>query len=73
QFTRKFAEEQADLLGCSVNLIDKPAQVAGVLNSILQDPDYFQEVGRNGLERMGETGASANIAKYIAENITRNI
>ncbi len=69
QFTRKFAEEQTDLLGCSVNLIDKPAQVADVLNSILQDPDYFQEVGRNGLERMGQSGASASIAKYIATKI----
>ena len=69
QFTRKFAEEQANLLGCSVNLIDKPAQAADVLNSILQDPDYFQESGRNGLERMGQAGASASIAKYIVDNI----
>ncbi len=69
QFTRKFAEEQADLLGCSINLIDKPAQVADVLHEILQDPDYFQEVSRNGEERMGEAGASARIAKYITENI----
>ena len=69
QFTRKFAEEQTDLLGCSINLIDKPAQVADVLNEILQDPDYFQAVVRNGIERMGQAGASANIAKYIAEKI----
>jgi uncharacterized protein (TIGR03492 family) len=69
QFTRKFAEEQADLLGCSINLIEKPAQVADVLNEILQDPDYFQEVSRNGEERMGKAGASARIAKYIAEKI----
>ena len=69
QFTRKFAEEQADLLGCSITLIDKPAQVADVLNEILQDPDYFQEVVRNGEERMGQAGSSARIAKYIAEKI----
>ncbi|MBD2176264.1 hypothetical protein H6F42_04940 [Pseudanabaena sp. FACHB-1998] len=68
QFTRKFAEEQADLLGCSINLVDKPAQIAEVLNKILQDPDYFQEVGRNGEERMGRSGASARIAKYIAKD-----
>lgn len=68
QFTRKFAEEQADLLGCSINLIDKPAQVADVLGEILQDPDYFQEVCRNGEERMGKAGASARIAKYIVEH-----
>ena len=69
QFTRKFAEEQADLLGCSINLIDKPAQVADVLHEILQDSDYFQEVVRNGEERMGQSGASERIAKYMAENI----
>ena len=69
QFTRKFAAEQADLLGCSINLIDKPAQVADALNKILQDSDYFQEVVRNGEERMGQAGASARIAKYIAEKI----
>jgi uncharacterized protein (TIGR03492 family) len=69
QFTRKFAEEQADLLGCSINLIDKPAQVADILDDILQDPDYFQAVSRNGEERMGESGASARIAKYIAEKV----
>lgn len=66
QFTRQFAEEQADLLGCSINLIDKPAQAAEVLQKILQDPDYFQEVNLNGLERMGEVGASLRIAKHIA-------
>jgi uncharacterized protein (TIGR03492 family) len=67
QFTRKFAEEQTDLLGCSINLIEKPAQVADVLNEILQDPDYFQAVSRNGEERMGQAGASARIAKYISD------
>ena len=66
QFTRQFAEEQADLLGCSINLIDKPAQAAEVLQKILQDPDYFQEVNLNGLERMGQAGASLRIAKHIA-------
>ncbi len=65
QFTRKFAEEQADLLGCSINLVDKPAQIADILGEILQDPDYFQETLRNGEERMGYAGASQNIAKHI--------
>jgi uncharacterized protein (TIGR03492 family) len=71
QFTRRFAEEQADLLGCSINLIDKPAQITEVLNQILQDPDYFQEVGRNGKERMGEPGASQRIAKHIYDLVKR--
>ena len=65
QFTRKFAEEQADLLGCSITLVDKPAQIADVLGEMLQDPDYFQETLRNGEERMGLAGGSQNIAKQI--------
>jgi uncharacterized protein (TIGR03492 family) len=69
QFTRKFAEEQADLLGCSINLVEKPAQVADVLHKILQDSDYFQEVVYNGEERMGKAGASARIAKHIFQSI----
>ncbi|MDX2256592.1 MAG: lipid-A-disaccharide synthase-related protein [Pseudanabaenaceae cyanobacterium bins.39] len=71
QFTRRFAEEQADLLGCSVNLIDKPAQVVEVLNQMLKDPDYFQEVGRNARERMGQSGASQNIAKYLHQQLNQ--
>jgi uncharacterized protein (TIGR03492 family) len=69
QFTRQFAEDQADLLGCSINLIDKPAQVAEVITKLLQDADYFQEVRLNGRERMGTAGASAKIAKYIADKL----
>lgn len=67
QFTRKFAEEQAHLLGVSVTLVDNPAQLGEVVTDLLSDPDYFQEVIENGQERMGTPGASQRIAQYLIE------
>jgi uncharacterized protein (TIGR03492 family) len=65
QFTAKFAIEQARLLGCAINLIEKPAQVTAVINDILADGDYFQQLTQNALERMGTSGASARIAQTL--------
>jgi uncharacterized protein (TIGR03492 family) len=69
QFTRQFAEDQARLLGCSINLVDRPAQIAEAITKILNDPDYFQLAVMNGEERMGVAGASERIAKYLAEKV----
>ncbi|MFN3927655.1 MAG: lipid-A-disaccharide synthase-related protein [Pseudanabaenaceae cyanobacterium] len=65
QFTKKFAIEQSRLLGCAVNLIDKPSQAAEVMQNILADGDYFQVLWRNAKERMGDSGASVRIAKML--------
>jgi len=65
QFTRGFALDQAKLLGLSVKLIDKPSQIGGVIEQMLQDPDYFQLVVENGYERMGLPGASKAIANSL--------
>ncbi|AFY70718.1 hypothetical protein Pse7367_2457 [Thalassoporum mexicanum PCC 7367] len=69
QFTAKFAREQVRLLGSSVICLEKPNQIEVVLQKILNDPDYFQEVHDNAIERMGKAGASARIAKYLAEQV----
>ncbi|CAN1210391.1 lipid-A-disaccharide synthase-related protein [Tumidithrix helvetica PCC 7403] len=69
QFTRQFAEDQARLLGYSINLVDKPSQIAEVVTKILHDPDYFQLTVRNGEQRMGVAGASERMAKYLAEKV----
>lgn len=69
QFTEKFAQEQARLLGLSVKFIDKPAQIGEELQELLSDPDYFQDAVSNGQERMGLPGASQSIAKYLVEEI----
>ncbi len=66
QFTRQFALEQSYLLGIGVNLIDKPAQTAEVIQRILKDGDYFQMLAHNARERMGSAGASRQIAQRIA-------
>jgi len=65
QFTRKFAVEQSHLLGIGVNLIDKPAQTAEVIQRILADGDYFQMLVKNAQERMGSAGASQKIAHRL--------
>jgi uncharacterized protein (TIGR03492 family) len=69
QFTAKFAREQVRLLGSAVTCLDKPNQIDAVLKKILNDPDYFQEVLDNAKERMGGSGASARIAKYLTEQV----
>ncbi len=65
QYTAAFAREQSRLLGPSLILADRPAQVGDAIAKLLQDPDYFQLVVQNGLERMGEPGASARIAGHL--------
>jgi uncharacterized protein (TIGR03492 family) len=67
QFTKKFALEQKHLLGCAINLIDKPAQTAEVLEWMLGSADYFQLLVKNAQERMGASGASAQIAQRLAK------
>lgn len=67
QFTKKFAIEQARLLGCAISLIDKPAQTAEVIRRFLSDPDYFHLLVQNAQERMGTSGASARIAQLIID------
>ena len=69
QFTAKFAKEQVRLLGSSVIYLERPNQIETVLKKILNDPDYFQEVHDNGIERMGTAGAAARIAKYLTEQV----
>lgn len=71
QFTSKFAKEQAHLLGMSAILVDRPAQIGDAVTNLLNDPDYFQEAATNGRERMGEPGASKQIAQHLAEKVLR--
>lgn len=67
QFTKKFAQEQSYLLGCAINLIEKPAQTADVLSWMLGSADYFQLLVKNAEERMGKSGASKEIARLLAK------
>ncbi len=67
QFTAQFAQDQSRLLGCSLTLIHKPAQIAQVIERIREDPDYVQLAMSNGRERMGEPGAAERIAKHLVQ------
>lgn len=74
QFTYGFAEAQMRLLGCSVTTIgqspDDPNLIAlGVpkILAILSDLDYQDCCQKNGLERIGQPGASMAIANYLLE------
>jgi uncharacterized protein (TIGR03492 family) len=67
QFTYAFAESQTRLLGCSVILVQKPQQVASAIQSLLQDPDRWQQIDENGRRRLGKSGAAARIANFLRE------
>ncbi|MFB8795987.1 MAG: lipid-A-disaccharide synthase-related protein [Microcoleus sp.] len=73
-FTYRFAEAQHRLLGNSVQVIGtKPAnndiikQAALALYRTLQDDNYLASCVKNGLERMGRSGASIKIANYLVK------
>ncbi|MFN9175229.1 MAG: lipid-A-disaccharide synthase-related protein [Synechocystis sp.] len=74
QFTYGFAEAQMRLLGCSVTTIgqspDDPNLIALAVPkilAILSDLDYQDCCQKNGLERIGQPGASMAIADYLLE------
>ena len=75
-FTYRFAEAQHRLLGNSVQVIGiKPAnyeiikQAALAVDRTLQDDRYLENCLKNGLERMGRSGGSMNIANYVVNNL----
>ncbi|QDZ39102.1 hypothetical protein FRE64_03615 [Euhalothece natronophila Z-M001] len=69
QYTPAFAEAQTRLLGASVILVKKPSQAATVLHELFSDPDRLQLIADNGKRRMGEAGASSQIAEYLVNQI----
>jgi uncharacterized protein (TIGR03492 family) len=68
QFTWAFAEAQSRLLGPSIHFVETPAQVAGTVIKLLEQPDlsFYQ---RNGLERMGQPGSAARIAQQLQSRL----
>lgn len=69
QFTAAFAEAQTRLLGPSVILARQPAEVPGLIQALLHNPDQLQIVAENGKQRMGSAGAAARIAQCLAETL----
>lgn len=65
QYNAKFAENQARLLGISLQLVNNPSQVAGKIQELLSNPDLLHSIAVNGKKRLGETGAAKRIAEFI--------
>lgn len=69
QYSAKFAQNQALLLGISLILVQKPSDVALEIRRLLRDPDFWQLIIENGTMRMGFTGASNRIAISLKETL----
>jgi uncharacterized protein (TIGR03492 family) len=69
QFTPTFAEAQSRLLGLSVILVPQPAEIAGAIKSLFNDPHRWQDIVDNGVKRMGKPGAAKRIAQCLMEKL----
>ncbi|MDJ0579904.1 lipid-A-disaccharide synthase-related protein [Crocosphaera sp.] len=65
QFTKKFAQNQTRLLGCSVTLVDTPQQVGDSLTQLIKDPKKLENIAKNGQKRLGKPGAAQRIANCL--------
>ncbi len=71
QFTKKFAQNQTRLLGCSVTLVDAPQQVGNALVNLISDPQKLQKISENGQKRLGTPGAAQRIAHCLLNDCFR--
>jgi uncharacterized protein (TIGR03492 family) len=69
QFTRRFAENQGRLLGCSVILVQQPQKIGQTLEALFSDADRWQEIHENGRRRLGEPGAALRIARCLQDKL----
>jgi uncharacterized protein (TIGR03492 family) len=69
QFNPTFAEAQSRLLGPSLIVVNRPQEVALVIQSLLRDPDRLQLIVENGTRRMGKPGAARRIANCLMEKL----
>jgi uncharacterized protein (TIGR03492 family) len=69
QFNPTFAEAQSRLLGPSLILVNRPQEVAPVIQSLLRDPDRLQLIVENGTRRMGKPGAARRIVHCLMEKL----
>ncbi|MBW4614297.1 MAG: lipid-A-disaccharide synthase-related protein [Desmonostoc vinosum HA7617-LM4] len=69
QYNPSFAEAQSRLLGESLIIVEQPASVASVVQSLFQNPDSLQIIAENGMRRMGKPGAARRIADCLQERL----
>ncbi|MCH2047757.1 MAG: lipid-A-disaccharide synthase-related protein [Trichodesmium sp. ALOHA_ZT_67] len=65
QFTSTFAENQSRLLGISQILVKDPREVCGVVKSLLDNLEQRRLIAKNGVKRMGGSGAAKRIANFL--------
>ena len=70
QYNQQFAQNQARLLGISLQLVETPEQVAAKMQQLLVMSDYWQLIQENGKKRLGKAGASRKIARYLLETFS---
>lgn len=71
QFTYAFAEAQSRLLGCSIIMVDSPAQVGNAIVKVMNDPQLLTKIALNGKRRMGEAGAAYRIAQCLQDKLLK--
>ena len=67
QFTPAFAEAQTRLLGESIILVPQAQAVGVEIERLLKQPDRLQSIAKNGLLRMGTSGAAQRIADCLMD------
>ena len=67
QFTPAFAEAQTRLLGESISLVPQAQDVGVEIERLLKQPDRLQSIAKNGLLRMGTSGAAQRIADCLMD------
>ncbi|NEQ40636.1 MAG: hypothetical protein F6K40_32190 [Okeania sp. SIO3I5] len=67
QFTLAFAEAQSRLLGISLILVKNPQEVAGAVQSLLENSEQRELIAQNGIRRMGKSGAAQRIANFLMD------
>ena len=67
QFTPAFAEAQTRLLGESIILVPQAQAVGVEIERLLKHPDRLQSIAKNGLLRMGTSGAAQRIADCLMD------
>ncbi|MGF1591561.1 MAG: lipid-A-disaccharide synthase-related protein [Pleurocapsa sp.] len=65
QFTYAFAEAQSRLLGCSIIMVENPAQVGKAIAEVIDDDQRLNQIALNGQRRMGGSGAAQRIAQCL--------
>ncbi|MEA5550467.1 lipid-A-disaccharide synthase-related protein [Anabaena cylindrica UHCC 0172] len=69
QYNLAFAEAQSRLLGTSLILVNQPAEVLQVVQSLFKNPDLIQTIAENGVQRMGQPGAAKRIAECLQDRL----